>query len=63
MLDTKLEYKCLSQLSENKCSCGVPLELHIAQMVFLKCPKCGMTHSKGLTLQEAQKFQDDFICA
>lgn len=39
------------------CGCGVPVEMHIAHSVYLKCPKCNHPKSKVLTLERAGEIQ------
>ena len=64
MAETKLEYALQAKIfHKTLCKCEHPIvELHIAQVVFMKCVKCGRAYSKSITLKEAIKYQDDFIC-
>jgi len=64
MAETKLEYALqVKLLPKTLCVCEHPItELHIAQVVFIKCVKCGRACSKSITLKEAIKYQNDFIC-
>ena len=67
MAKTKLEWALEAlRLSPEKrlCKCSDPsVEVHIAQLCYLKCVKCGFAHSKALTLAQAQMYQNDSICA
>ena len=67
MAETKLEWalEALRLPSDKRlCKCETPsVEVHMAQLCYLKCIKCGSAHSKALTLEQAQMYQNDSICA
>ena len=56
---TKLEFFLRSHQTRSCCETPV---IHIAQQVFLKCPKCGASLTKGFTLSQVLTVQDDLIC-
>ena len=56
---TKLEL--FLQAYKTKGCCGNPT-IHIAQICFLKCEKCGAPLTRGFTLDEVKVVQDDTIC-
>ena len=57
---TKLESYLKDLKLTNPILCGHDnqLEIHMAQMIYLKCPRCGLPRSKGITHKEAQEVQN-----
>lgn len=58
---TKLEL-FLRAHTYHSCECGGGSIIHIAQVCFLKCEKCGAPLTRGFTLDEVKVVQDDLIC-
>lgn len=55
---TRLEnYLSNRPSTRQPCGCGIPVEMHLAHTVFLKCPKCNTPKSKILTLERAGEIQ------
>ena len=66
MTETKLEW-ALEALrispARRLCQCENPsVEIHMAQVCYLKCMKCGGAHSRALTLAQVKMYQNDVIC-
>lgn len=64
MAETRLEYALQARpVTKNLCKCENPsVEMHLAQVCYMKCTKCGKPYTQALSHKEAHKYQDDCIC-
>lgn len=60
--DTPTKLELFLRAHQLKTCCESPT-IHLAQVCFLKCEKCGAPLTKSFTLAQVQTVQDDLICA